>query len=94
MTDTPITITWAGCVPLLLAGLETGNPTARAELVRMAELADRITAIRAFAVAYNETLADEGIAPNGDDYNDVLDGIHCCLDGIVPPTVNVTAKER
>lgn len=42
------TPTWEGILPLLIHGIESGSPTARAsvteELIRMAKLADRYVA--------------------------------------------------
>jgi hypothetical protein len=39
-----ITPTWQGVVPLLIIGIENGSTSARAELYRMAKLADAYVA--------------------------------------------------
>lgn len=86
-----ITPNWKGTLPLLLAGIENGTATgramARAELQRMAQIADSAQTVIDTIVAYNAKLDDphndgsgrDARPPTGDDYNELARLIRLAL---------------
>lgn len=72
-----LTPTWSAVLPIIVRGLRSDNEASRenalAELANMALAADRWNTRLALVDRYNAALNEQEIAPNGDDYNALLD---------------------
>ncbi|PZR35790.1 hypothetical protein [Caulobacter segnis] len=72
-----LTPTWRAVLPIIATALTEGTPEgaklAREELRRMAEAADQWNARMTLVSRYNAALNEQEIAPNGDDYNALLE---------------------
>lgn len=93
-----LTPRWIGILPLLCAGLtdgtDRGRALAKAEFESMALTADRAVAVDDYVKAYLGALNDAEIAPNGDDFNALADGIDALLGGEPAPAIAITSKGR